>query len=165
MSEPSGAASHSGVKLRTARVKTREDRKRQLEKFHVVMLESDQQEEFEELYHRGFRHECSDALWLSWLPHKIETEKDETVEIVCEVCVDVATDLQVVNGVRQAKVPCNLPNKTTERNVRKPEGSARFDPQSEEWRQKKQAKKIKIIFYSYFCSINFFIQFIHFNFV
>ena len=99
------------------------------------MLESDQQEEFEELYHRGFRHECSDALWLSWLPHKIDTEKDETVEIVCEVDVDVATDLQVVNGFRQAKVPCNLPNKTTERNVRKPEGSARFDPQSEEWRQ------------------------------
>ena len=62
VSEPSGAASHSGVKLRTARVKTGEDRKRQLEKFQVVMLESDQQEEFEELYHRGFRHECSDAL-------------------------------------------------------------------------------------------------------
>ena len=54
---------------------------------------------------------------------------------MCEVDVDVATDLQVVNGVRQAKVPCNLPNKTTERNVRKAEGSARFDPQSEEWRQ------------------------------
>ena len=34
-----------------------------------------------------------------------------------------------------ARPKCNLPNKTTERNVRKPEGSARFDPQSEEWRQ------------------------------
>ena len=118
MSEPSGAASHSGVKLRTARVKTREDRKRQLEKFQVVMLESDQQEEFEELYHRGFRHECSDALWLSWLPLKIKAEKDETVEIVCEVDLDVVADLQVGNGVHQAKVPCNLPKKTTGRNVR-----------------------------------------------
>ena len=66
MSEPSGAASHSGVKLRTARVKTGEDRKRQLEKFQVVMLESGQQEEFEELYHRGVRHECSDAVSPGW---------------------------------------------------------------------------------------------------
>ena len=47
----------------------------------------------------------------------------------------IVADLQVVNGVLQAKVPCNLLKKTTERNVRKPEGSARFDPQSEEWRQ------------------------------
>ena len=54
---------------------------------------------------------------------------------MCEVDVDVVTDLQVVDGVLQAKVPCNLPKKTTGRNVRKPEGSARFDPLSEEWRQ------------------------------
>ena len=102
-------------------MKTREDRKRKLEKFQVVMLESDQQEEFEELYHRGFRHECSDALWLSWLPLKIKAEKDETVEIVCEVDLDVVADLQVGNGVHQAKVPSNLPKKTTEGNVRKPD--------------------------------------------
>ena len=50
VSEPGGPASHTEDKLRTARVKTREDKKRQLDKFQAVMLESDQQEEFEELY-------------------------------------------------------------------------------------------------------------------
>ena len=33
----------------------------------------------------------------------------------------IVADLQVVNGVLQAKVPCNLLKKTTERNVRKPD--------------------------------------------
>ena len=135
VSEPGGPASHTEDKLRTARVKTREDKKRQLDKFQVVMLESDQQEEFEELYQRGVRHECSDALWLSWLPLKIEAEKVETVEIVCEVDVNVVDNIQVVDGVLLAKVPSNFPKKRTGRNVRKTEGSARFDPQSAEWRQ------------------------------
>ena len=57
------------------------------------------------------------------------------VEIVCEVDVEVVDNLQIEIGVLQAKVPCNLPKKTTGRNVRKPDGPARFDPRSAEWRQ------------------------------
>ena len=57
------------------------------------------------------------------------------LEVVCEVDVPVVDDLEVVNGVLLAKVPSNVPKKTTGRNVRKPDGSARFDPQSAEWRQ------------------------------
>ena len=48
--------------------------------------------------------------------------------------VDV-DDLQVVENVLQAKVPANICKKKTVRTVRKPEGPARFDPQSAEWRQ------------------------------
>ena len=54
---------------------------------------------------------------------------------MCEVDVNVVDNIQVVDGVLLAKVPSNLPKKRTGRNVRKTEGSARFDPQSAEWRQ------------------------------
>ena len=39
------------------------------------MLDSDQQQEFEAFYKRRVCYECSDALWKSWLPLKIEAEK------------------------------------------------------------------------------------------
>ena len=79
------------VQLRTARVMTREDNQRQLDKFNIVMLEKDQLIEFEELYKRGIRDECSDALWKSWLPLKIEAEKEE---IIFEADVQVYDNLQ-----------------------------------------------------------------------
>ena len=55
------------------------------------MLETDQQKEFEELYKRGIRDECSDASWKSWLPLKIEAEKEE---IIFEADVQVYDNLQ-----------------------------------------------------------------------
>ena len=66
---------------------------------------------------------------------EVDVEVVDNLQVVDEVDVEVVDDLQVVDGVLQAKMPCNLPKKTTGRNVRKPEGSARFDPQSAEWRE------------------------------
>ena len=77
------------------------------------------------------------ALMIYGYPGFLSKSKQKRMKLLrlCVVDVDIFADLQVVNGVLQAKVPCNLSKKTTGRNVRKPEGSARFDPQSEEWRQ------------------------------
>ena len=49
--------------------------------------------------------------------------------------VEVCDNLQVVDSFLQAEVPTNIQKKKTGCTVRKPQGSARFDPQSQERRQ------------------------------
>ena len=83
-------------------------------------LECDQQREFEELFKNGIRYECSDSLWLSWLPLKLDI---------------IELDISVIATVPQENTPDSIPKRLTKRRVSKPEGSARYDPQSPEWRE------------------------------
>ena len=116
---------------------TRDEKKHQLDKFEIVFLQPDQVQEFREVFEAGVRYECSASLYLSWLPLKLDSMEQQ------EVLDRFFTD----------KTPSNLQKKQTARKVRKPEGSARFDPLSmerhgmEEWKEiwedQDQAKKEK----------------------
>ena len=52
---------------------TRDERKRLLERFEIVFLQTDQVQEFRKMFEAGVRHECSSSLYLSWLPLKLDT--------------------------------------------------------------------------------------------
>ena len=56
---------------------TREEKNRQLEKFEIVFLQTDQVQEFRKVFEAGVRHECSSSLYLSWLPLKLYTMETE----------------------------------------------------------------------------------------
>ena len=117
---------------------TRDEKIRQLEKFEIVFLQPDQVQEFREVFEAGVRYECSASLYLSWLPLKLDS---------------METEQEVLDRFFTDKTPSNLQKKQTARKVRKPEGSARFDPLSmerhgmEEWKEiwedQDQAKKEK----------------------
>ena len=101
-------------------------------KFEIVFLQPDQVQEFREVFEAGVRYECSSSLYLSWLPLKLDT---------------METEQEVLDRFFTDKTPSNLEKKKTTRKVRKPDGSARFDPLSAEWREiwedQDQAKKDK----------------------
>ena len=117
---------------------TRDEKIRQLEKFEIVFLQPDQVQEFREVFEAGVRYECSASLYLSWLPLKLDS---------------METEQEVLDRFFTDKTPSNLQKKQTARKVRKPEGSARFEPLSmerhgmEEWKEiwedQDQAKKEK----------------------
>ena len=111
---------------------TRDEKIRQLEKFEIVFLQPDQVQEFRKVFEAGVRYECSASLYLSWLPLKLDS---------------METEQEVLDRFFTDKTPSNLQKKQTARKVRKPEGSARFDPLSAEWREiwedQDQAKKEK----------------------
>lgn len=108
------------VQLKTVGEMTREEKKRQLNKFEIVMLLPQQQLEFEEIFEAGVRYECSSSLYLSWLSLKLDS---------------LETEKEVLDRFFVDKMPANLPKKVTARRVRKPDGSARFDPLSKEWKE------------------------------
>ena len=128
----------ASFQLRTVREMTRDEKIRQLEKFEIVFLQPDQVQEFREVFEAGVRYECSASLYLSWLPLKLDS---------------METEQEVLDRFFTDKTPSNLQKKQTARKVRKPEGSARFDPLSmerhgmEEWKEiwedQDQAKKEK----------------------
>ena len=111
---------------------TRDEKIRQLEKFEIVFLQPDQVQEFREVFEAGVRYECSASLYLSWLPLKLDS---------------METEQEVLDRFFTDKTPSNLQKKQTARKVRKPDGSARFDPLSTEWKEiwedQDQAKKEK----------------------
>ena len=125
-------STNESFQLKTVKEMTREEKDTQLEKFEVVFLQKDQVKEFREVFEAGVRYECSSSLYLSWLPLKLDT---------------METEQEVLDRFFADKTPSNLEKKKTTRKVRKPDGSARFDPLSPEWREiwedQDQAKKDK----------------------
>ena len=83
------------------------------------MLQKIQLKEFQEVFDAGVRYECSSSLYLSWLSLKLDSLESEQ-EVLERFFID--------------KTPSNLETKKTTRKVRKPDGSARFDPLSTEWK-------------------------------
>ena len=122
----------ASFQLKTVREMTRDEKIRQLEKFEIVFLQPDQVQEFREVFEAGVRYECSASLYLSWLPLKLDT---------------METEQEILDRFFTDKTPSNLQKKQTARKVRKPDGSARFDPLSTEWKEiwedQDQAKKEK----------------------
>ena len=82
------------------------------------MLQKIQLKEFQEVFDAGVRYECSSSLYLSWLSLKLDSLESEQ-GVLERFFID--------------KTPSNLETKKTTRKVRKPDGSARFDPLSTEW--------------------------------
>ena len=107
------------LQLKTVPEMTREEKIEQLQKFEFVMLQKNQRKEFQEVFDAGVRHECSSSLYLSWLSLKLDSLESEQ-EVLERFFID--------------KTPSNLETKKTTRKVRKPDGSARFDPLSTEWK-------------------------------
>ena len=103
-----------------------------MEKFEIVFLQTDQVQEFRKVFEAGVWHECSSSLYLSWLPLKLDT---------------METEQEVLDRFFTDKTPSNLEKKKTTRKVKKPEGSARYDPLSPEWKEiweeQEQEKKDK----------------------
>ena len=99
-----------------------------MEKFEIVFLQPDQVQEFREVFEAGVRYECSASLYLSWLPLKLDS---------------METEQEVLDRFFTDKTPSNLQKKQTARKVRKPEGSARFDPLSME-RHGRRSGRIRI---------------------
>ena len=128
----SPVSTNESFQLKTLKEMTRDEKKRLLDKFEIVFLQPDQLQEFREVFEAGVRYECSSSLYLSWLPLKLDT---------------METEQEVLDRFFTDKTPSNLEKKKTTRKVRKPDGSARFDPLSAEWREiwedQDQAKKDK----------------------
>ena len=95
-------------------------KRQKLERYQLLMLEPEQLVHFEELFAKGKRFEISNYLWLSWLPLKLAA---------------IGTEQEAFDLVLQERIPKNLDKRTTKRKVKKPMGSARIDPQSEEYKQ------------------------------
>ena len=129
---PIPVSANESFQLKTVREMTRDEKIRQLEKFEIVFLQPDQVQEFREVFEAGVRYECTSSLYLSWLPLKLDT---------------VETEQEVLDRFFSDKTPSNLQKKQTARKVRKPDGSARFDPLSSEWKEiwqdQEQANKEK----------------------
>ena len=68
---------NESFQLKTVKEMTRDERKRLLERFEIVFLQTDQVQEFQEVFEAGVRHECSSSLYLSWLPLKLYTMETE----------------------------------------------------------------------------------------
>ena len=95
-------------------------KRQKLERYQLLMLEPEQLAHFEELFAKGKRFEITNYLWLSWLPLKLAA---------------IGTEQEAFDLVLQERIPKNLDKRTTKRKVKKPMGSARIDPQSEEYKQ------------------------------
>ena len=98
----------------------REEKKRQLQKFEIVMLQPDQQQEFQDIFEARIWYECSSSLYLYWLSLKIYT---------------LETEKEVLDRYFFDKTLANLPKEKSARKVRKPDGSTRLDPLSPEWKK------------------------------
>ena len=95
-------------------------KKHQLERFQLVMLEPEQLAHFENLFQQGKRFEAKNHLWLAWLNLKLAS---------------VGNEQEAFDFVLQERTPADVPKRTTKRKVSKPEGVARINPQSEEYKQ------------------------------
>ena len=84
------------------------------------MLEPEQTAHFEDLFEKGHRLELYNYLWLSWLPLKL---------------VAIGLEQEAFDLTLQDKLPNNLAKRTTKRKVKQPMGSARIDPQSQEYKE------------------------------
>ena len=96
------------------------DKKRKLEGFQLLMLEEEELSHFEDLFKQGKRFEIKNFLWLSWLPLKLAA---------------VGTETEAFDFVLQQRTPANVPKRVTKRKVSQPEGVARINPQSDEYKK------------------------------
>ena len=96
------------------------DKKRKLEGFQLLMLEEGELSHFEDLFKQGKRFEIKNFLWLSWLPLKLAA---------------VGTETEAFDFVLQQRTPANVPKRVTKRKVSQPDGVARINPQSEEYKK------------------------------
>ena len=84
------------------------------------MLEEGELSHFEDLFQQGKRFEIKNFLWLSWLPLKLAA---------------VGTETEAFDFVLQQRTPANVPKRATKRKVSQPDGVARINPQSEEYKK------------------------------
>ena len=95
-------------------------KREKLERYQLFMLEPEQSVHFEDLFKKGYRFEINHYLWLSWLPLKL---------------VAIGSEQEAFDHTLQDKLPKNLAKRTTKRKVKQPVGSARIDPQSQEYKE------------------------------
>ena len=95
-------------------------KRQKLERYQLFMLEPEQTAHFEDLFEKGHRFELNNYLWLSWLPLKLAA---------------IGSEQEAFDLTLQDKLPKNLAKRTTKRKVKQPMGSARIDPQSQEYKE------------------------------
>ena len=95
-------------------------KRQKLERYQLFMLEPEQTAHFEDLFEKGHRFELNNYLWLSWLPLKLAA---------------IGSEQEAFDLTLQDKLPNNLAKRTTKRKVKQPMGSARIDPQSQEYKE------------------------------
>ena len=95
-------------------------KRQKLERYQLFMLELEQTAHFEDLFEKGHRLELYNYLWLSWLPLKL---------------VAIGLEQEAFDLTLQDKLPKNLAKRTTKREDKQPMGSARIDPQSQEYKE------------------------------